>query len=84
MDKDGLIEAVYVKPSVLDIPNIDKQHVCDKIGLKLKNVIKDIDYSPIDWSGCAGELSRRLAFVRYYLIVVKGGVIKLNYLKISD
>lgn len=84
MDKDGLIEAVYVSPSVLDIPNIDKQHVCDKIGLKLKNGIKDIDYSPIDWCGCDDELGRRLAFVRYYLIMVKGGVIKQKYLKISD
>lgn len=84
MDKDGLIEAVYVSPSVLDIPNMDEQQVCDEMWIKLKNGIKDIDYSPIDWSVCDDELNRRFAYVRYYMIVVKGGVIEPKYLKVTN
>ena len=47
------------------------------------NGIDDIDYSPIDWSVCDDKLHRRFAYVRYYLIVVKGGVIEPKYLKIA-
>lgn len=83
LDKDGLIEAVYVSPSVLDIPNIDEQKVCDEICIKLKNGIKDIDYSPIDWSVCDDKLGRRFAYVRYYLIVLKDGYIPPQYLTLD-
>ena len=83
MDKDGLIEAVYVSPSVLDNPNIEDKPGCDEQWQKL-NGIKDIDYSPIDWSVCDDELHRRFAYVRYYLIVVKGGVIPPKYLTILE
>ena len=48
----------------------------------LGNGIDDIYYSPIDWSVCDDELHRRFAYARYYLIVVKGGVIEPKYLKI--
>ena len=70
-------------PSVLDIPNIDEQQVCDEIWIKLKNGIKDIDYSPIDWSVCDDELGRRFAYVRYYLIVLKDGCIPPQYLTLD-
>ena len=82
LDKDGLIEAVYCSPSVLDIPNIKEEQDCDEVWLKLENGVNDIDYSPIDWSVCDDELGRRFAYVRYYLIVVKGGIIPPKYLKI--
>lgn len=81
MEKDGIIEAVYVSPSVLDIPDIEEQQDCDELWFKLENGIADIDYSPLDWSVCDDELGRRFAYVRYYLIVVKGGVIEPKYLK---
>ena len=68
----------------MDISNIDEQQVCDEMWIKLKNGIKDIDYSPIDWSVCDDELGRRFAYVRYYLIVVKGGVIEPKYLKVTN
>lgn len=84
MDKDGLIEAVYVSPSVLDIPNIKEQQDCDEVLVKLENGINDIDYSPIDWGVCDDELDRRFAYVRYYLIVVKDGFIPSKYLKVVD
>lgn len=83
LDKDGLIEAVYVSPSVLDIPNINEQKVCDEIWIKLKNGIKDIDYSPIDWSVCDDKFGRRFAYVRYYLIVLKDGCIPPQYLTLD-
>ena len=82
LNKDGLIEAVYVSPSVVDIPDIKEQEDCDEVWQKLEHGIDDIDYSPIDWSVCDDELHRRFAYVRYYLIVVKGGVIEPKYLKI--
>lgn len=80
MDRDGLIEGVYMSPSVSDVPNIKEKHGMDEILQKL-NGIKDIDFSPIDWSVCDDELGRRFAWVRYYLIVVKDGVIPPKYLK---
>ena len=80
MEKDGLIEAVYVSPSVLDRPQAIEDNVSDELWEKIDG-INDIDYSPIDWSVCDDELGRRFAFVRYYLIVVKGGIIPPKYLK---
>lgn len=80
MDKEGLIEAVYVSPSILDIPNIEEKPGMDEI-LKKLNGIEDIDYTPIDWSVCDDEKRRRFAWVRYYLIVIKDGVIPPKYLK---
>lgn len=79
MNKDGLIEAVYVSPSILDFPDITEEKGMDEILQKLSG-INDIDYSPIDWSICDDESGRRFAYVRYYLIVVKDGVIPPKYL----
>ena len=80
LNQDGLIEAVYVSPSVLDRPQAIKENVSDELWEKIDG-INDIDYSPIDWSVCDDKLGRRFAFVRYYLIVVKGGIIPPKYLK---
>ncbi len=80
LEADGLIEAVYVSPSVLDLPNIEEKQYTDEILQKI-NGIADIDYSPIAWSVCDDELGHRFAFVRYYLLVIKGGIIKPKYLK---
>ena len=84
LNADGLIEAVYVSPSVLNVPDIKENQDCDEVWQKLEHGIDDIDYSPIDWSVCDDELHRRFAYVRYYLIVVKGGVIEPKYLKIAN
>jgi len=80
LNKDGLIEAVYVSPSILDRPEALKAQVSDELYEKL-NGVEEIDYSPIDWAVCDDELGHRFAFVRYYLIVVKGGIIPPKYLK---
>lgn len=79
MDKDGLIEAVYVSPSVLDFPDLIKQNFSDEVLQKLGG-IENIDYSPIDWSVCDDASYRRFAFVRYYLIVLKDGYIPPKYI----
>lgn len=79
LEKDGLLEAVYVSPSVLDFPDINDYPEIDELLFKL-NSPQEIDFSPIDWSVCDDELGRRFAFVRYYLLIIKGGVIKPKYL----
>jgi len=79
LQKDGLIEAVYLSPSVLDLPPIEEKQAIDEVLQKI-NGIEDIDYSPIDWSVCDDKLGHRFAFVRYYLLTVKDGVIPPKYL----
>lgn len=78
---DGLVEGVYVSPSVMTSPYYAflAQKGCDELLIKLDSV-RDIDFSPIDWSVCDDEQGRRFAFVRYYLIIVKGGVIPPRYI----
>lgn len=82
MDKDGMIEAVYVSPPITDYPELEKAQICDELWIKLENGIDSIDYSPIDWSVCDDELGHRFSYVRYYLIVVRGGVIPPKYLRL--
>lgn len=79
LNKDGLIEAVYVSPSVLELQHFNK-NIVDEILYKINGVEK-IDFSPIDWSVCDDKLQRRFAFVRYYLLIIKGGIIDAKYLK---
>ena len=82
LQRDGLIEAVYVSPSVLDFPDIKEEQGMDEILQKLDR-IEDIDFSPIDWRICDDEARRRFAYVRYYLIVVKGGIIAPKYISLK-
>lgn len=80
MEKDGLIEAVYVSPPITNFPELEEKNYNDEVLIKL-NGVEDIDYSPIDWCVCDDELEHRFAYVRYYLIVIKGGIIPPKYLK---
>lgn len=85
MERDGLIEAVYVSPPLFEHPdyNEDDFHFrwgCDEIYIKLSST-KDIDFSPIDWTVCNDNMGRRFAFVRYYLLIIKDGVIPPKYIK---
>ncbi len=80
--KDGLLDAVYVSPSILDVPDIDEETCCDELLFPLSSY-KDIDFSPVDWSVCDEKLGRRFAYVRYYLAIVKGGVIPPQYLTLE-
>lgn len=79
LDKDGLIDAVYISPAIK--PNLDKdfpQDVDERL-IKL-NSINDINTSPIDWTVCDEKLGLRFSVVPYYLIVIKGGVIPPKYI----
>lgn len=80
--KDGLLEALYVSPSVMDMPELVESKDCDEVLQKISGVEK-IDYSPIDWSVCNDELGWRFAFVRYYLMVIKGGFIPTKYIALE-
>lgn len=78
--QDGLLEDIYVSPSVLDIPNVTQDNCLDEILIHL-NTINEIDMTPIDWTVCNDELGYRFAFVRYYLLIIKGGIILPKYIK---
>ncbi len=80
LNKDGLIEAVYISPAIR--PDLDKdfpQDVDERL-LKLSS-INDIDNSPVDWSVCDEKLGLRFSVVPYYLIVIKGGIIPPKYIE---
>ena len=80
LNKDGLIEAVYISPAIK--PNLDKdfpQDVDERL-FKLSS-INDIDTSPVDWSVCDEKLGLRFFVVPYYLIVIKNGIIPPKYIK---
>lgn len=80
LNKDGLIEAVYISPAIK--PNLDKdfpQDVDERL-FKLSS-INDIDTSPVDWSVCDEKLGLRFSVVPYYLIVIKDGIIPPKYIK---
>lgn len=79
LQKDKLIEAVYVSPAIR--PNLDKdfpQNVDERL-IKLSS-INDIDTSPVDWSVCNEKLGLRFSVVPYYLIVIKDGIIPPKYI----
>lgn len=79
LDKDGLIDAVYISPAIK--PNMDKdfpQDVDERL-VKL-NSINDINTSPVDWTVCDEKLGLRFSVIPYYLIVIKGGVIPPKYI----
>lgn len=83
LQKDGLIEAVYVSPALR--PNLNKnlpQDVDERL-VKLTS-INDIDTSPVDWSVCDEKLGLRFAVVPYYLIVIKDGIIPPKYITLES
>lgn len=83
---DNLIESVYVSPPLGDkypesLEHPETMWKSDEFYEKLAS-IKDIDFSPVDWSICNDAAGRRFAYVRYYLLVIKGGVIPPKYITI--
>ena len=80
LDRDGLLEAIYISPSVADCPTLKEQWESDELLIKLYDY-NDISTRPVDWNVCNDELGRRFAYVPYYIIVIKGGVIPPKYIK---
>ena len=79
LDKDGLLEAIYISPSVADCPTLKEQWDYDELLIKLYNY-KDISVRPIDWSVCDEKSGLRFSVVPYYLIVIKAGIIPPKYI----
>lgn len=79
LHKDGLIEAVYFSPSVMNVPTMKEARDCDELLIKLYDYT-EISSKPIDWNVCNDELGRRFAYVPYYIIIIKGGVIPPKYI----
>lgn len=82
LQKDGLIESVYVSPAIRPYLNKDLPQDVDERLVKL-NSIKDINISQVDWSVCDEKLGLRFSVVPYYLIVIKGGIIPPKYLTLE-
>lgn len=76
----GLIDAVYVSPPVTAVPDIADAPDADEPLYRLPD-IRAVDASPIDWSVCDDSLGRRFAYVRYYLLIVAGGVIPPRFIE---
>lgn len=79
LQKDGLIEAVYVLPAIRPNLNSDLPKDCDEQLIKLAS-INEIDFTPIDWSACDEKLGLRFSVIPYYLVVIKGGIIPPEYI----
>ena len=80
LNKDDLIEAVYVSPAMHPDKDKDLLQGVDEILVRLDS-INDIDTSPVDWSVCDEKSGLRFSVVPYYLIVIKGGFIPPKYIK---
>lgn len=85
LERDGLIDAIYLSPALqVDETALPQKGIgasgMDEVLQKLDG-INHIDLSPVDWSVCNDEFGRRFAFVPYYVIVIKGGIIPPQYIK---
>jgi len=78
MEKDGLIDAIYVSPSWLEQK---PENESDELLCKISD-LSQVDFTPNDYSILDDEKGWRFAFMRYYLFVIKGGVIPPKYLKV--
>lgn len=83
LEQDGLIEAVYCSPPGAPVNPSEIKTGTDEELIKLGS-INEIDRSPVDWSRCNDELGLRFYVVPYYVIVVKGGVIPVRYITLTD
>lgn len=82
LDKDGFVEGVYLKPSIFEEccpPDIENYK--DEYLIKL-NSIADIDWTyKQTFDKCDDNAGLRMAPLRFYVIVIKGGVIPPKYIR---
>ena len=83
LDRDGMLEGVYLSPAIKFTNPADIPHDVDEVLVKL-NSIDEIDFSPIDWSVCNDELGLRFSVIPYYLLIIKGGIIPPRYLTLES
>lgn len=79
--QDDLLESVYCSPSVMGNETLQKNG-CDEILEPIQ--LSQIDFSPIDWSICNDAKGWRFAFIRYYLLILKDGIIPPQYLRLEN
>ena len=85
LNEDGLVEAVYLKPSVFEKRNPpDIEKYIDEYLIKL-NSIEDIDLNyKQTFDKCDDSKGLRMAPLRFYLLIIKGGVIPPEYIRQVD
>lgn len=79
LQKDGLLEAIYVSPALRPDLNDELPQNVDEELVKLGSAA-EIDFSPVDWSVCDDERGLRFSVVPYYLLIMKNGVIPPKYI----
>ena len=85
LNEDGLVEAVYLKPSIFEKcnpPDIEKYQ--DEYLIKL-NSIEDIDLNyKQTFDKCDDSKGLRMAPLRFYVLVIKNGIIPPKYIKLCS
>ncbi len=84
--QDGLLESVYVSPALPPkeelipkaLKSIEEEGTDGFIKLQSYHHISDY---PVDWNVCNDEKGWRFAFVPFFLLVLKEGIIPPQYLK---
>lgn len=82
LQNDGLLEAIYCSPSVMERTDLQAQG-CDELLEKIPT-LHQMDFSSIDWTICNDKKGWRFAFVRYYLLIMKDGIIPPEYLSLES
>ena len=75
-----MLEKIYFSPWILDVPNATKKNTLDKVLIQIKD-LNEIDYSSINWDIMDDKKEHRFAFIPYYLLIIKGGIISPTYIK---
>ena len=83
LNKDGFIEAIYLKPSIFEkCCPADIEKYKDEFLIKLSS-IDDIDLNyKQTFDKCDDSKGLRMAPLRFYVIVIKNGIIPPEYIKL--
>lgn len=85
LQEDGLLEKIYINPA-LSMDDTIRKEQCATIEKNHNDgfypiEMKDISKAPVDWTVCDDVTGRRFAFVPFYFLILKDGVIPPQYLK---
>ena len=85
LQKDGLLEAVYYNPPMPMDEEEQKKEIQKREELHNDGFypieLGDISQEPVDYSVCDDESGRRFAFLPFYLIILKDGIIPPKYIR---
>ncbi len=79
LEKDGLIEDIYLSPAMQILDKKDITYGTDEVLQKLDSIDKIGSYE-VDWLKCDDKLELRFSVIPYYLIIIKGGIIPPKYI----